>query len=427
MRKNIQILKGNIIYAKTPEAFIVCEHSYLVCRDGIVDGIYRTLPFRLGGNPIRDFGDCLIIPGLTDLHVHAPQYPIRGFGMDQELLDWLEVNTFPEEARYEDMDYAGRAYGIFAENLKRSATTRACVFATVHRPATMKLMDLLEQTGLETFVGKVNMYRNCPGYICEETQESQDETEDWLRDVAGRNYQHTRPVLTPRFIPACSDALMEGLKKIQAESHLPVQSHLSENPQEAAWVAELRPDAEFYGDAYDRSGLFGGADCPTIMAHCVYSDDREIARMKEKGVFIAHCPESNMNLFSGIAPVRRYLEEGMRIGLGSDVAGGSTENMFRAMSFAVQASKMRWRLTDQTEAPLTAEEVFYMASKGGGAFFGKTGSFENGYDFDAVVMDDSRLRSPRPLDVRSRLERMIYLADEREIRAKFVKGQEISL
>ena len=118
------------------------------------------------------------------------------------------------------------------------------------------------------------MDRNCPGYICEETQESQDETEDWLRDVAGRNYQHTRPVLTPRFIPACSDALMEGLKKIQAESHLPVQSHLSENPQEAAWVAELRPDAEFYGDAYDRSGLFGGADCPTIMAHCVYSDDR---------------------------------------------------------------------------------------------------------------------------------------------------------
>lgn len=427
MRKNIQILKGNIIYAKTPEAFIVCEHSYLVCRDGIVDGIYRTLPFRLGGNPIRDFGDCLIIPGLTDLHVHAPQYPIRGFGMDQELLDWLEANTFPEEARYEDMDYAGRAYWIFAENLKRSATTRACVFATVHRPATMKLMDLLEQTGLKTFVGKVNMDRNCPGYICEETQESLDETEDWLRDVAGRNYQHTRPVLTPRFIPACSDALMEGLKKIQAESRLPVQSHLSENLQEAAWVAELRPDAEFYGDAYDRSGLFGGADCPTIMAHCVYSGDQEIARMKEKGVFIAHCPESNMNLSSGIAPVRRYLEEGMRIGLGSDVAGGSSENLFRAMSFAVQASKMRWRLTDQTEAPLTAEEVFYMASKGGGAFFGKTGSFENGYDFDAVVLDDSRLRSPRPLDVRSRLERMIYLADEREIRAKFVKGQEISL
>ena len=163
MRKNILILKGNIIYTKTPEEFTVCEHSYLVCRDGIVDGIYRTLPFRLGGNPIRDFGDCLIIPGLTDLHVHAPQYPLRGFGMDQELLDWLEANIFPEEARYEDTDYAGCAYGIFAENLKRNVTTRACVFATVHRPATMKLMDLLEQTGLETFVGKVNMDRNCPG------------------------------------------------------------------------------------------------------------------------------------------------------------------------------------------------------------------------------------------------------------------------
>lgn len=117
----------------------------------------------------------------------------------------------------------------------------------------------------------------------------------------------------------------------------------------------------------------------------------------------------------------------MHVGLGSDVAGGTTENLFRAMACAVQVSKLRWRLADQKAEALTAEEVFYMASKGGGAFFGKTGSFEKGYDFDAVVLDDSRLKSPRPLDVRSRLERMIYLADEREIRAKFVKGQEISL
>ncbi len=426
MNGSVFILKGNIIYSKSPKEFHICERGYLVCRNGKAEGVYRTLPFRLGGSPIRDFGDSLIIPGLVDLHLHAPQYSYRGLGMDMELLEWLEVNTFPEEAKFESLDHAREAYRIFTENLRQSATTRACVFATVHRPATLLLMDMLEKSGLDTYVGKVNMDRNCPDYICEETEGSARETLEWIRDVLHRNYENTRPILTPRFTPSCTDGLMEELKKLQMRYDLPVQSHLSENPGEIEWVKELCPWAEFYGDVYDRFGLFG-ADCPTVMAHCVYSDEREIARMKENGVFIAHCSESNMNVSSGIAPVRRFLEEGLRVGIGSDVAGGSTENLFRAMAHAVQSSKLRWRLVDDSLEPLTAEEVFYMATKGGGGFFGKVGSFEQGYEFDAVVLDDSRLAHPQPMDIRSRLERMIYLADEREVRAKFVKGKEICL
>ncbi|MCC2256265.1 amidohydrolase family protein [Ruminococcus sp. CLA-AA-H200] len=425
-KEKVTILKGNIVYSKNPKEFTIYEHGYLVCQDGKTEGIYQTLPFKLGGTPIRDFGDCLIIPGLVDLHIHAPQYAFRGLGMDMELLDWLEANTFPEEARYEDLEYAKKAYGIFADNMRRSAVTRACIFATIHRPATMLLMDRMEKTGLDTYIGKVNMDRNCPDYLREDTRESAEATLSWLKEVKKRNYQNTRPILTPRFTPSCTDELMEELKKLQIRYDLPVQSHLSENPGEVSWVKELCPWSEFYGDAYDRFGLFG-ADCPTIMAHCVYSGDKELERIRENGVMIAHCPESNMNLSSGIAPVRRFLEMGIKTGLGSDVAGGSTENMFRAMAHAVQASKLRWRLADETLAPLTAEEVFYMGTKGGGEFFGKVGSFEDGYDFDAVVLDDSRLAGPGPLDIRSRLERMIYLADEREIRAKYVKGREIDL
>ena len=425
-KEKVTILKGNIVYSKNPKEFTIYEHGYLVCQDGKTEGIYQTLPFKLGGTPIRDFGDCLIIPGLVDLHIHAPQYAFRGLGMDMELLDWLEANTFPEEARYEDLEYAKKAYGIFADNMRRSAVTRACIFATIHRPATMLLMDRMEKTGLDTYIGKVNMDRNCPDYLREDTRESAEATLSWLKEVKKRNYQNTRPILTPRFTPSCTDELMEELKKLQIRYDLPVQSHLSENPGEVSWVKELCPWSEFYGDAYDRFGLFG-VYCPTIMAHCVYSGDKELERIRENGVMIAHCPESNMNLSSGIAPVRRFLEMGIKTGLGSDVAGGSTENMFRAMAHAVQASKLRWRLADETLAPLTAEEVFYMGTKGGGEFFGKVGSFEDGYDFDAVVLDDSRLAGPGPLDIRSRLERMIYLADEREIRAKYVKGREIDL
>ena len=123
--------------------------------------------------------------------------------------------------------------------------------------------------------------------------------------------------------------------------------------------------------------------------------------------------------------LRRYLEEGLHVGLGSDVAGGSTENLFTAMSQAIQASKLRWRLQDDSLKPLTAEEVFYMASKGGGAFFGKTGSFEPGYEFDAVIIDDSRLIHPQPLTVKQRLERVIYLGDEREVYGKYACGEKI--
>ena len=426
MNESVFILRGNIIYSKSLTEFEICEHGYLVCREGQVEGVYQTLPFKLGGNPIHDYGDCLIIPGLVDLHIHAPQYSFRGLGMDMELLEWLETNTFPEEARYESLEYAQKAYRIFSDNMRKSATTRACIFGTVHRDATLLLMDLMEKTGLDTMVGKVNMDRNCPDYIIEETEESAGETLEWIRDVLHRKYKNTQPILTPRFIPSCTDELMEELKKLQIRYGLPLQSHLSENKGEIAWVRELCPWAEFYGDAYDRFGLFG-ADCPTVMAHCVYSGEQEIERMKENGVFIAHCPESNMNVSSGIAPVRAYLERGLHVGLGSDVAGGSTENLFRAMAHAVQASKLRWRIADDSLEALTAEEVFYMASKGGGAFFGKVGSFEKGYDFDAVVLDDTRLAHPQTLDVRSRLERMIYLADEREIRAKYVKGNEINL
>ncbi len=426
MNGPVFILRGNIVYSKDQNELDICEHGYLVCREGKVEGVYQTLPFRLGGNPIHDHGDCLIIPGLVDLHIHAPQYSFRGLGMDMELLEWLETNTFPEEAKYESPEYARKAYQIFADNMRRSATTRACIFGTVHREATLLLMDLMEKTGLDTMIGKVNMDRNCPDYIIEETEESAGETLEWIKDVLHRKYKNTRPILTPRFTPSCTDELMEELKKLQMRYGLPLQSHLSENPGEIAWVKELCPWAEFYGDAYDRFGLFG-ADCPTVMAHCVYSGEQEIERMKENGVFIAHCPESNMNVSSGIAPVRTFLERGLHVGIGSDVAGGSTENLFRAMAHAVQSSKLRWRLTDDSLEALTAEEVFYMATKGGGAFFGKVGSFEKGCEFDAVVLDDSRLKHPQPLDVRNRLERMIYLADEREIRAKYVKGKEIDL
>ena len=414
-------LKGNLVY--TPVCGELAQHpnSYLVCENGTVAGIFDVLPERYRGIPVEDYGDKLILPGFVDMHVHAGQYAYRGLGMDMELLDWLEQNAFPEESRFAKEAYAEAAYRIFVDALLHSTTTRASIFATLHRPATLRLMQLLDQAGLPCYVGKVNMDRNSPDYLRETTEQSLAETRRWLEESS--DFRLVHPILTPRFTPSCTDALMAGLGRLQREFGVPMQSHLSENLSEIAWVQELCPATRFYGEAYAQFGLFGG-DCSTVMAHCVWSGEEERALMKENGVFIAHCPQSNMNVSSGIAPVKQYLQEGQKVGLGSDVAGGAHLSILRAMTDAIQCSKLRWRLVDQDTPALTVPEVLYMATKGGGAFFGKVGGLGPGYEFDAVVMDDSTLPTARTCTLTERLERIVYLSDGRPC-AKYAAGRKL--
>ncbi|MDR0623526.1 MAG: amidohydrolase family protein [Treponema sp.] len=420
------VLKGHICYSENPRALKTLEEGFLVCRDGKSGGVFSRLPEEYASLPQTDYGGKLIIPGLTDLHTHAPQYGFRALGMDLELLEWLETRTFPEEARYRDIEYARRAYTLLVEELKKGPNTRFCFFATIHVPAAILLMDLLEKSGLVSFVGKVNMDRNCPENLRE--TDSLAATREWLERCG--TYRNTRPILTPRFIPSCGDELLRGLAEIQKAYRLPLQSHLSENKQEIAWVRELCPESAGYGDAYARRDLFGG-DVPTVMAHCVWSDADEIQLLAKRGVFAAHCPQSNANLSSGIAPVRRLLEAGVPLGLGSDVAGGAQASIFQAMTGAVQVSKLRRAMVDQHEKPLTLEEAFYLGTAGGGAFFGKaggfgpSGSFDPGFDFDAVIIDDAGLECPGELSLRDRLERVVYLSDDRHIEAKYVRGKQI--
>lgn len=423
MQKNF-VVKGNIISSKNPSELAIHENAFLVCAEGLTVGIFPELPEEYASFPLYDYGKCLIIPGLVDLHVHAPQYTYRGLGMDKELLDWLQTYAFPEESRYEDPDYAERAYRIFVEKMRTNATTRACIFATAHVSATLLLMEMLEKSGLITYVGKVSMDRNAPAPLCEESPAvAAAAVEKWLK-TSLKKYKNTKPMLTPRFIPSCTDDLLTSLGRFQKKYHVPVQSHLSENLSEIAWVRELCPYSSDYGEAYEHFGLFGG-NAPTVMAHGVWPGKREFARIKERGVYIAHCPQSNTNIASGIAPVRQYLDAGIHIGLGSDVAGGSSDSIFRAMVDAIQVSKLRWRLITQDDAPITLDEAFYMATAGGGEFFGKVGKFEEGYEFDAVVLDDENLPTPREFSTHERLERIVYLGDDRNIAAKFVAGRKL--
>lgn len=422
MKERSFVLQADFCWSQSPTQLATFPNGYLVCLEGKSAGIFADLPPAFQDLPYYDYRGKLVTPGLVDLHIHAPQYGYRGLGMDMELLDWLNTKAFPEESKYADLDYAQKGYQLFVSDLKASPTTRAAIFGTLHCPATQVLMNLLEESGLSTYVGKVSMDRNSPDYLCEASAtQSASDTVNWLEKVVD-HYQNTKPILTPRFIPSCSDELMTKLGELQKTYQLPVQSHLSENRGEVAWVAELCPTAQFYGEAYAQFGLFGG-DAPTIMAHCVLCSEAEQALMKAQGVWVAHCPASNTNLSSGVAPVRQYLDKGIRVGLGTDVAGGYSTSIFRAMSDAIQASKLRWRLQDQSLAPLTLPEAFWLGTVGGGSFFGQVGSFDVGYELDAIVIDDSRLTSPREMTIQERLERVVYLSESGDVVGKFVQGR----
>ena len=418
MRK---VYKAHILFTKEKDRFEVFENGYIAVEDGRVIGISNDLSeLDCEGAEVIDFGDKLLIPAMIDMHVHAPQVHNQGVAMDLELLPWLQNYTFPEESKYADVAYAERMYRRFLHTQWLFGTMRSVVFGTVHTESTRLLMHLYQQAGMGALVGKVAMNRNCPPALCEDVEAA---VEGYEQLIAEFNHPDAlvRPIITPRFVPSCTPELLKACGQLANTYRLPVQSHLSENTSEIAWVAELEPESRSYGDAYNRYGLFG--QTPTIMAHCVWTSGEELEMMKRNGVMVAHCPTSNFNIASGMAPIRTFLDEGLPIGLGSDISAGHDLNMFRMLVYAIQVSKMHYQ-HDHSKPFLTLPEVFWIATKSAGSFLGKVGSFEPGYDFDALVIDDSVLY-PAEYSLPHRLERFVYLGDDRQIAHRFCRGQEV--
>lgn len=425
----MNIYKANILYTPTSQAFEVIQNGYVaVDDDGFIVSVTKTKPARYADVPVTDFGDALLIPAMNDMHVHAPQYRNLGIAMDEELIPWLNNYTFPEEARFRDLHYAYAVYTRFVHDLWLNGTMRASVFATSDTPSSLLLCRLFDEAGLGGNIGLVAMDRNCPEKL--QVPYTRYALEMMQFAMATDDFALVNPILTPRFIPACSPNLLKIIGKMAQETGIPVQSHLSENRSEIAWVRELEPESTCYGDAYNRYGLFGQA--PTLMAHCCYTEGEELELMQRNHVVAVHCPTSNCNLGSGIAPVRTFLQNDIQVALGSDISGGHHLSMFRVMQYALQMSKLQYAHSEGKLPFLTLSEAFYMATKSGGSFFGRVGSFEKGYAFDALVIDDSRLNysdtalGVKPYTLQQRLERYIYLGDDRQITHRFCRGRDLS-
>lgn len=415
------IIKGTFLYTPALDSLEIRENQYLHIEGGRVKKFYQTLPEKLSKEPVTDYKNAVIIPAFTDLHIHGPQFINRGIGFDKELLPWLETYTFPAEGRFKDPAFAGKAYRLFLNRLWEAGTMRFSAFATIHRESSWEFMKLCEQSGLCAYIGKVNMDRNAPAYLLEDTEQSLADTEE-LICRSKEELHHVKFIATPRFVPSTTEKMMEGLGRLCEKYDLPIQSHLSENQREVAWVKELHRNLGSYTEVYDAFGLLRPGK--TIMAHAIYLSEKEKESLREKEIYLAHCAMSNANLTSGIMPLRKNLEQGLNCVIASDVAGGHTPAMNRNLAMTVGVSKLQ-ELQRPKERSLSLPEALYLATKKPGEFFGKVGSFEEGYEFDALVI---QMDEPEEFLERTpfeKLEVFLYDGDDRNITARYCRGQRL--
>ena len=420
--ENMHLFHGNILYARSRHELAVYENSYIAVEDGVVEGIYETLPEPMLSLPVRDFGEGVIIPAFSDLHVHAPQYPQRGLAMDCLLYDWLNDYTFPLEAKYKDPEFARAVYDAFTDDLVANGTFHACIFGTIHPEATGYLLETLEKKGLSAYVGKVNMDKASPAYLCEKTADSLQETEAFLEKYAGN--KTARPLLTPRFAPTCSKELLAGLGRLAAKYQVGVQTHIVESKWEASQALLDFPDATSDMGIYEKAGLLEHG--PVVAAHFIFPTEEDIRLLKKYKGYAVQCPDATVNVIAGIMRNSFLAAQGVRLALGSDIAGGHSIGIYTQAARAIQLSKLKWFYEPEGNNPIGFPEAFHMATRQGGELFGRVGAFEKGYRFDALVIDgveDSFLT----LTPEQKIERFFYAGTKDNIVAGYLGGEPVSL
>ena len=382
-----------------------------------------------------------LLPGFVDLHIHAPQYPQLGKALAVPLEDWLQRYTFPLEARYADAAFARRQYRLLVADLLAGGTTTALYFATLHEEATRILVDLCIEHGQRALVGKVAMDNpaECPAdYRDASAATAIAGTRALLDYVAGHRDNHglVHAVATPRFIPSCTDALLEGLGEVVRSCGCHVQTHCSESDWEHGYVQARHGMTDTA--ALDRFGLVTRR---TVLAHAnfITADDMEL--IAARGAAVAHCPLSNAYFANAVFPLRAALEKGVRVGLGTDISGGPSASMIEAQRMAIAASRMLETGVDPA-LPASArgrpgsridfDTAFHLATAGGGAALDlPVGLFATGHHFDAIRIDPtapgSTLRIDPDLDTPSdRLEKTINTASRANIAAVFVGGRQVA-
>lgn len=379
----------------------------------------------------------VLLPGFIDLHVHAPQWPQAGIALDEPLATWLEECTFPLEAKYADLTFAKTVYQDLVQQLLSRGTTTALYFATVHLEASLALAEICGRMGQRGLVGKVVMdhVETTPDFYRDESpKQALAETEAFIQAVKKMEYiQGVYPVITPRFVPSCTEEVLAGLGKLAATYQVHVQSHCSESQWEHDHVYARfgKRDTQVLAD-------FGLLTRKSVMAHGNFLTHEDGEIFHEHQSAVAHCPISNTYFANSVLPVKRLQSQGVTVGLGSDISGGFSPSLYENIRQAVMSSRLLEEGVDANKplaergglenSRLSLLDAFYLATTAGGqALDLPIGCFKVGFAFDAQVIDPTHSHNPLPNfafdQAEAQLARILYLSDQSNIRQVFVQGK----
>ncbi len=427
--KTIKAFRGSILHCLkdpgesfTNDALEYFEDGLLLIEDGILaqtgpyDALVSCLP---EGLDIKDYSGKLIIPGLIDTHIHYPQTDIIG-SCGEQLLQWLERYTFPTEGKFAEKRHATEVAEFFVQELLRNGTTTALVLATVHPQSVDAIFESSLSRNMRMIAGKVLMDRNAPDFLLDTADSAYTESKKLIERWHGQGRLHY--AITPRFAPTSSDKQLQRAGELAGQySDVFVHTHVAENHDEVAWVARLFPWSRSYLDVYDRFGLLRER---SVLAHCIHLDDQDYRTMAQSGAAMAFCPTSNLFLGSGLFDLRAARDREIRVGLATDVGGGTSFNMLKTLSEAYKVLQ----LNGQT---LSAARALYLATLGGAQalyIHDKVGNFTPGKEADFIVinMEATPLLARRIQHAQSIAEKLfalIILADDRAVDATYIMGR----
>jgi guanine deaminase len=382
-----------------------------------------------------DLRPLVLLPGMVDLHAHLPQLPNAGLGFGLDLLTWLERYTFPVERRFDDAEAAARLAPAAFRAFAAAGTTSVLAYGAVFKASMDGAFEAAEAHGIRAILGKVMMDRVTyderiePATILER---SLDESEELCARWHGADDGRLGYAVTPRFAISCTPEMLRASAELATRTGAWWQTHVSEDPGEIAEVTRLFPEARDYVDVYDRAGGLGPK---TVLAHGIHLSDRELARLVESDTRVAHCPASNLFLASGVMPLARYLAAGLKVGLGSDVAGGPDASIFSVMRVGAYGQTVRSVMAGDPGSTLAPLDWLRMGTLEGARALGlddRIGSLETGKDADLIAVDPRLTTALRDLDYDAAkvdpsdvMSRLIFRSHPDMVRGAWVRGRRL--
>ncbi|WP_284164469.1 guanine deaminase [Frigidibacter sp. SD6-1] len=386
---------------------------------GEADDLRRSYPQAR----VHDYGQALISAGFVDAHVHYPQTAmIASWG--KRLIDWLNSYTFPEEMKFADKNYASEIASRYFDLTLANGTTTVCSYATIHPESVDAFFEAAEARGLRAYAGKTCMDRNAPEGLRDTAQTGYDQSKALLEKWHGTD--RLSYVITPRFSPTSTPEQLMAMGALWREyPDCLMQTHLSEQTDEVEWVKSLFPQSRDYLDTYEAQGLLREG---ALFGHAIYLTEREVARIRETGAALVHCPTSNTFIGSGLFPTMAMARKGIRVGLATDTGGGSSFSMLRTMAAAYEVGQLRG-------TPLHPSQLWWLATQGSARALRADhliGNLAPGMEADIAVIDLASTpaiaqRTARAKDIWEALFPTIMMGDDRATRAVWVGGRQAAL